>query len=163
MSQADVVRAPLQHGRAKRRRLTGRTVVLTSVAPEPRQDLLDRWDVLVEELLLQVDGVRRDDDALAILGAVERGRDEVGERLAGSRAGLDQQLLALIERARDRASHLRLLGPGLEALQDLRHRTVGSECRVDLIGRNGQRLEPWLQGRRPLTALGQEIDVQGIE
>jgi len=58
------------------------------------------------DLILQRAGAGRDDDPLA---GQERG-DEVGERLAGAGAGLDDQGAFVVESARHRGRHLALLG-----------------------------------------------------
>ena len=73
----------------------------------PRKVLLQERDVLEEELLLQVLGAGGDHDALA----GEQRRHQVGERLAGARAGFDDQV-ALVGQGRFHGlGHLHLAGP----------------------------------------------------
>ena len=75
----------------------------------PREVLLEERDVLEEELLLQVLGAGGDDDALA----GEQRRHQVGERLAGARAGLDDQVALVGERGFDGLGHLHLARRGI--------------------------------------------------
>ena len=81
-----------------------------------RHDLLQEGDVLVDELFLQADGVRGDDD-LAFLagGGGEDGGDEVGEGLADAGAGLDHEVVALGDGVGDGVGHVELLRPRLVA------------------------------------------------
>src|SRR5436190_18436279 len=72
--------------------------------------LLEEGNVFEEELFLQILGSRRHDDSLAR----EKRRNQVGERLACSRACLDDQVLAILERRLDRLRHLELARPELE-------------------------------------------------
>ena len=51
--------------------------------------LLEEWDVLEEELLLEVLGAGGDDDA----AARQDGGHQVGQRLAGAGAGLGDEVL----------------------------------------------------------------------
>src|ERR1044071_6182732 len=64
----------------------------------------EEGNVFVIKLILKVLGARRDDHALA---AGKRG-DEIGERLAGSSSGPNEQVLALLKRLGDGARHLQL-------------------------------------------------------
>ena len=68
-------------------------------------------DVALDELVLEREGRGRDDHA----PVVEQRRDEVGQRLAGAGAGLDQQVLAGRHRPGDGLGHLDLTGPLLAA------------------------------------------------
>ena len=78
------------------------------------QQLLQDRDVLVDELLLQIDRVRGHDRFLLLLQRVDDGGTQVGERFADARAGLDDQVAAVVQGARDGGGHLRLLGAVLE-------------------------------------------------
>ncbi len=66
--------------------------------------LLQKGDVLEVELLLQILGAGGDDDAFA----GKDGRDQVGQRLAGTGAGLDDQVLFLGQRGFHGLRHLKL-------------------------------------------------------
>ena len=104
---AEVVLASLQHGDA-------------DFAPErPRGGR----HLLGEELLLERLRRRRDDHPLARL----EGGQEIGEALAGARAGLGDQVLARRERALDRRRKGRLLGSRLETGQGGGERAAGAE------------------------------------
>ena len=74
----------------------------------PRKMLLEEGNVLEEELLLQVLGAGGDHDALA---GKQRGH-QVGERLAGARAGLDDQVALIGERRFHGLGHLHLARRG---------------------------------------------------
>ena len=67
---------------------------------------LEERDVLEEELLLEIFRAGGDDDALA---GEDRG-DEIGERLAGSRAGFDDQVAFIAKRGFDGFGHFELAG-----------------------------------------------------
>ena len=73
-------------------------------APEQRLDGVDqRGQVPVDDLVLQGDRGRRDHDGLA----VQQRRHQVGQRLPGAGAGLDEQVAALAHRLGDGLGHLR--------------------------------------------------------
>ena len=74
-----------------------------------RIDRLEQRDVLVDQLLLEIDRVRRDDHALLLLHREVDRREEIGERLADAGARFHQQVLPLRQRARNGISHLELL------------------------------------------------------
>ena len=100
--QADVVGAALEDGV---RRVDGPLDLAGS-------DRLDQpRDVALDQLVLEREG-RRGDDHPAV---VEQRGHEVPERLAGAGAGLDEQVLALAHRRRDRLGHRHLAGPLLAA------------------------------------------------
>ncbi len=75
----------------------------------PRQERLegvgDERQVLDQDLPLQGERRRRDDDAFVLVDGAQDGRHQVGERLAGTGARLDQQRETTIERLRDGACH----------------------------------------------------------
>ncbi len=82
------------------------------------EEALHGGQVLEEQLILQVDGVRGDHDAGVVLhGELQRGQ-QIGQRLAGAGAGFDHQVATRVERAADGGEHLDLLRPVLEARQD---------------------------------------------
>ena len=147
---ADVVAPPLQHGEVQRRR-----------QPEARLDL---GQVLLRQLVLQRLGRRGHDDLLA----AERGRDEVGERLAGPRPGLHDEVGARGHRLGHGAAHLLLLGPVLaaghlrrdlvEPLRRRRRRPAGRRLRTRprsrrRRGRRGRRARRSTRGPRPSSEM----------
>ena len=67
--------------------------------------------VAVDDLGLEGQRRRRDDGRTAAVDGVEDGRDEVRERLAGARAGLDEEVLPGVDGPRHRVGHLDLPGP----------------------------------------------------
>ena len=80
-----------------------------------REHRLQKGNVLLNQLFLQVDRVGGNDDAIVFF-AEDRldGRHEVGERLADAGAGLDQQMPFAVDGVGDGVGHLHLLGPALE-------------------------------------------------
>ncbi len=87
--------------------------------------------IFEEDLFLQVLRAGRHQHAFA----AEDGRNEVGERLAGSGAGLGEQHTSTREDRRHRFGHLQLAGARLEAIERSCQRAVGGK-RLD--GRVGQ-------------------------
>ncbi len=79
-----------------------------------RENFFHDRNVLVQELLLQVDRVRRDDRLLLFLEGEKRRGHEIGERLAHAGAGFDDEMALLFQRLRDRRGHLLLLRPIFE-------------------------------------------------
>ena len=94
---ADVVAPTFEHREVERRRQAEAVVHL--------------GEVLLGQLVLQRLGRRGDDDLLA----AQRSRDEVGQGLARSRAGLDHQVGSRDDRLGHGAAHLLLLRPVLAA------------------------------------------------
>jgi hypothetical protein len=109
--EAEIVRAALHvgcaHGTAERARQCGH--------------------VLVEDLILKRSRPGRDEDA----AAGERRGNEVGERLAGSRAGFCDQRPADVERIRDRARERALALARLELVERRGQRPFRVEDVVD--------------------------------
>ena len=85
--------------------------------------LLEKRNVLEEELLLQVLGAGGDHDALA---GEDRG-NQVGERFAGAGAGLDDQVLAVRERGFHGLGHVQLAGAEFVVRMPLGKRAVAGE------------------------------------
>ena len=69
-----------------------------------KKRLLEKRNIFVEELFLQILGAGGDDDALA---GTNHGH-QVGQRLARAGAGLDDQVTLFFERLLDRLRHLQL-------------------------------------------------------
>lgn len=107
-ADGDVVATPFdEHGHQRHARGV--------VQPPGGHGLLQQGDVFFEQLLLEVDGVRGDDDALVVGDAAEDGRDEVGKTFARARAGLGDEGALAGEGSRDALGEFELLGPRLEA------------------------------------------------
>ena len=109
--QAEVVAAPLHVRGAE---------VDAERFPQVRQ-------VLVEDLVLQVPGAGRDEDA----PSAEDGGHEVGQGLAGSGARFRQQHAAGLQHARRGGRHAPLARPRLERRHRARQRAVLGERRGD--------------------------------
>src|SRR5215213_4522479 len=91
---------------------------------------LEERKVLSDELLLQVDGVRRHHGALAIgRGPAKRG-DEVAERFTDTCAGFQQTYAAVVVQPRDLHCHRALAGPVLVARMLRRDPALGPEIAV---------------------------------
>ena len=114
--QARVVAASLDDGvrRGRVQHLAGR--------------FLQRRDVALDELVLEVEGGGGDDDALA----VQEAGHQVAERLARAGARLDQQVGVRAERGLHRLGHLHLAG-ALSSLDRL-HGSLQDLPDVGLIG-----------------------------
>ena len=93
------------------------------------QRLHENGYVLVQELLLQVDRVGRDDDAPVVGQGVHGRRDQVGERLADARAGLDDEPAPVVDCPGHLAGHLHLLAPHLERVHRTGQRPAGVQHR----------------------------------
>ena len=74
-------------------------------------------DVLLDQLVLQGDGVGGDDHAHGVLERPLHGGDEVGKGFARAGAGFHHQVLAFGEGMADRAQHFDLLGAALEIVK----------------------------------------------
>ncbi len=85
--------------------------------------LLEEGDVFVEELFLEVLGAGRDHDALG----GENGGDKIGERLAGARAGFDEEVLAFRDGGFDGLRHFELTGAELVIGMPLGEGSAGRE------------------------------------
>ncbi len=96
---ADVVASPLDQ---QRREFFG-------------HDALQERNVLADELFLQADRMRGDDDA-ALGGGTGGldGGDEVREALADAGAGLDEEVAFPVDGGGDGLGHVELLGAGFE-------------------------------------------------
>ncbi len=97
--RAQVVRAALEHRRPKL----------------AAQHLLQSRDVFPYQLVLQVDGVGRDDDPPPVGGGPKERGDQVGHRLPGAGPGFHQQVPSLRQCFRHGAGHLNLLSAVLVA------------------------------------------------
>ena len=107
-AQAQIVRAALQQRGAQRR--------LVFDHPRGLQHSPKRRDVLREQLLLEVDGVRRNDHAFAVRERVQRRRHEVGQRFPHARACFDHVVPAPPKALAHRLGHLDLLRALLEVV-----------------------------------------------
>ena len=91
-----------------------------------RENFFHDRDVLVQELLLQIDRVRRNDRLLLFLEREKNRGHEIGERFADAGAGFDDEMALLLQRLRDRRGHLLLLRAIFEILR-LREQAVRSQ------------------------------------
>ena len=124
-AQRDVVSAPLHQNRGE---LLG-------------NHRIEKRDVLLDDLFLQADGVRADDDPFAVIDdAADRGQ-KIAEALAHSGAGLHEKASASSERLRDRRRHVDLLRSGLIALQATSDRAFRGQD-VDGIDRHQSHPRP---------------------
>ena len=103
------------------------------------QRLREERQILADELLLQVDRVRRHDRALAIRRRPAQRGHEIAERLADAGARLEQPDAALVVDARDRRGHLALARAVLVA-RDARARSRPSGPRSCADARRVERL-----------------------
>ena len=92
-------------------------------------------DVALDELVLEREGRGRDHDA----AVVEQRRHEVGERLAGAGAGLDDEVAPLAERVADRLGHRDLARPLLAAQRLHRGREHLADRGSHRVGGRGHR------------------------
>ena len=87
-----------------------------------RQQLLHDGNVLVKELLLEIDRVGRDERLAVFRLRVQDGRDQVREAFADARAGLDDEMSAVLgTRLRNGRAHRLLLRAVLEVLGARQH------------------------------------------
>jgi hypothetical protein len=110
--------------------------------------------ILAEELLLQVDGVRRDDHAALVGQAPQDGGHQIGERFAGPGTGLDAQHLVVVEGIADRPEHGELLRPVLVADQRRPDGAAGEQI--------GGRGAVELRARRHLQRLDDDVDLRDL-
>ena len=85
--------------------------------------LLEKRNVFVEKLFLQILGSGRNDDALAR----SNHRQQVGQGLAGAGAGFDDQVSLFGERFLDRLRHLKLPAAEFIGGMGLRQHAPGRE------------------------------------
>ena len=127
-----------------------------------------KGQVLADELLLEVDGVGRDDHPLLVGLGPEQCRDQIGEALAGPRPRLDRRQPSPVEGLADGESHAQLLGALLEAGKRPRHHSAGTEDGVDALGLDRHLLAGRESLHHLVEPLGQivddvEADPQGAE
>ncbi len=96
------------------------------------QERFEKGQIAEEELLLQILCAGRDDDPLPH----PKSRQQVGERLAGTGTGLDDEVSVLRERAFDRSRHLELAAAKLVGQARAREHSSGGE---ELIERRQRR------------------------
>ena len=89
----------------------------------PREVLLEKRNVFEEELLLQILGAGGDHDALA---RQER-RNQIGERLAGAGAGLDNQVPFIAKGRLHRLGHVHLAGAVFVVWMPFRERAAAGK------------------------------------
>ena len=116
---ADVVREALHDGPLERRRQQAGVIEHRAQARQ-----VDAGDLVLQRL-----GAGADDD----LASRQQRRHQVGERLAGAGAGLDQQALVAVDRVGDAVRHRQLSGTRLVAGKQRRRRARRSQQRTDAL------------------------------
>jgi hypothetical protein len=96
-----------------------------------RENLLEDGDVLVNELFLKIDRVRRDHRFLFLLDREENRGREIGDRFADASPSLDHEMPFFFQRPRHRHSHLLLLRPVLEVFRPRERSILRKE--IDLL------------------------------
>jgi len=120
--------------------------------------LPEQGDVLGQQLLLQVDRVRGDDHALAVLQRPVYRRDEVGHGLARACAGLDEQVLAVVEGLGHGAQHLPLFRAVLVAGQALRQQAIFLQQAGQSLGVQADGLLVGRQGSPVIARCPEEVE-----
>ena len=105
-ARAEIIRAAFEHREIELHRLRQRA----EHAREHRQ-------ILFRELLLQIDRVRRDDGFFLLRDGEQNRRNQIRQRFADARAGLDREMFAILQRARHGHGHLLLLRAEFEILR----------------------------------------------
>ena len=95
----------------------------------------NQWDVLFDQLLLQGDGVGRDDDAFALADGIFDCGQEVGEGFADAGSGFDEEVVAGGEGIINGGGHGELLGAGfVEAAEPPGDGAIGAEDGGEIEG-----------------------------
>ena len=119
----------------------------------PVERLLKKRDVFIEELLLQILGSGRDDDAFARTNH----RHQIGQRLAGAGARFHNQVPLFFQRLLDRLRHLQLAAAkfvgGMCARQNATGREELVERSVFAAGNESATLEARVETLKPLESL----------
>ena len=127
------------------------------------QHRLQERHILVDDLLLERDGVRGDDDPAFLvfvflkLGDVLDRRQQIAEGFAHSGACFNDELVALLQRVGDGSDHLLLLGALLEVVaHSVGDRSIGAKDVREVEG-HGAIVEDGCVGRRRATPGGQVL------
>ena len=118
----------------------GEAQVFADFGRDFRERRLEHRQIFADELLLQVDGVRGYDDALAVLDGVYRGGEQICERFPNAGAGFDDEARAGVDGFGYRPRHLYLLRALLEAWNGRGERAAGGQRflhRADVYGVGG--------------------------
>ena len=94
----------------------------------------DQWDILVQKLLLQVDGVCADEGLAARPPRMQNGGKEVGEGFAHASSGLHDQMRAPLKGGGHTFGHLLLLGTPFKTA-DRRQAPLGPKELRHLLGK----------------------------
>ncbi len=119
-AQAEVVGASLDQRHAQRPRGIAGAVGF-------RQHAFDQRQIFLQQLGLQIAGVRADDHRDIVATRPERSRQQVGQTLAHPGAGFDHQVLPGVERRRHGLHHHLLPGPRLVARDLAGQRAAGCQ------------------------------------
>ena len=108
-----------------------------------KKRLLEKWDILVEELFLQILRAGGDDHALAGTNH----RQQIGQGFARAGAGFDDQMTLFRQRLLDRLSHLQLSPAEFIGGMGAREQAARRE---ELVERNIAflRQSPWAERRK---------------
>ena len=115
---AEIVGSALQLGEAQ---------LFADFGRDFRERRLQHRQIFADELLLQVDGVRGYDNALAVLDGVYRGGEQIGERFPNACAGFDDEARAGVDGFGDGLRHLYLLRALFEAGNGRGERAAGGQ------------------------------------
>ena len=85
--------------------------------------MLEKWDIFVKELFLEILGSSGDDHALAR----PDDRNKIGQRLSGTRAGFHDQMPLFFERPPDGFGHLKLSSAEFICWMGARKHATGCE------------------------------------
>ena len=82
----------------------------------------------MQQLLLKIDGVRRNDRFLMLFQREQDRRSEIGERFPDAGAGLDHQMSIFLQRPRHRDRHFLLLRPVFEIFRLREQAILRKDC-----------------------------------
>ncbi len=99
-----------------------------------RQNFLQNRNVFVEQLFLQIDGVRGNDRLLFLLERKKNCRHKIGDRFADAGARFNHKVPFPFERARHRDRHLLLFGPVFKIVR-FREQTFFGKNRVNTLNK----------------------------
>src|SRR4029077_1159943 len=132
------------------------------------QQLANNRDVLLEQLLLEIDRVRRNDRFTAVLQRKKDSRYQVSQGLAASGSGFCDQMMITPQRTCHRRGHLLLFGAVFEILcagQDAsfpKHfMNVSGKALVEIVAKRNHRC-PLLKAVLPVFSLknGERITME---
>ena len=99
-----------------------------------RNELASELDIIALQLLLEIDGVRADQDGVARLERPERGGNEVGQGFSRTGPGFNDQVVSVLKRFSDVARHFELLGALFESVCFHRRECLRGQVRQRSVG-----------------------------